>query len=650
MADAQYEIKIGWENNTDFEGLYDDVSDDVTSFSFSRGKSDELGKANVGSCSVVLNNADAKYTPTNSSGVLYGNLLPKRPIRIRAVQQLVSSSVTKALAATGDYAAEDVLSESASAGTAWTFSGMTKLKGGFGKITKAQAICETTGLAPRLVLYLFSATPTCNLNDNAANTALLHADLANYIGRIDFSAMEDLGGDSEAIETEGTYGNLPLAFNCALDSTSLYGVLVTRDDIEGERAGDDMTIKLTVELPQYDLFYGFIEEIIPHPHLSEQDCVITAADGIDYLSRHDMATALYKDAHTGTIQSYILDDALWNMDMRLIDDGQDTVPYWYGHNVKARYAQEQIDDSEQGFSFIDGAGHYHFEDRHHRSTATHQTSQATFDNTMSNITYSLNPKNVYNQIKVTVTPWELKSLTTLWTLQETPSIPAGEARSWWADASVSGQSVFVDAWTTLVATTDYTANSESGGGGTDMTSDIAVTLSKLAKTMKITLTNNGSVPAYITLLQARGTYYDDLTKVTLKAEDSTSQTAYQKRTYEIDGKYMTDADKAQDYVDYAIGKYKDPRAELGMSAMNQDTATLTSILSLEISDRITVVNTTLGVNDDYFIDYMEHDVSMGGKLHTVNYRLSDTLAEDFWCLDYSALASSSDEGQTKLGY
>jgi hypothetical protein len=183
-----------------------------------------------------------------------------------------------------------------------------------------------------------------------------------------------------------------------------------------------------------------------------------------------------------------------------------------------------------------------------------------------------------------------------------------------------------------------------------MTSDIAVALSKLAKTMKITLTNNGSIPAYITLLQARGTYYDDLTKVTLKAEDSTSQTAYQKRTYELDGKYMTDADKAQDYVTYAIGKYKDPRAELSMSAMNQDSTILAKILALEISDRITVVNTELGVNDDYFIDYMEHDISMSGKLHTVNYRLSDTINEDFWCLDYSALASSSTEGQTKLGY
>jgi hypothetical protein len=488
--DSGYFVEVDWNNDGDFSDSYDDLTSNTKSIHFSRGKSDELGKADVGQCSITLNNADGLYTPSNSGGSLYGSLLPKRPIKV----------------------------------------------------------------------YYSSG-------------------------------------------------------------------------------GTD-----------YNLFYGFIEEIIPHPHLSEQDCIINATDGLDFLSRHDMSTALYKDTLTGTIHGYILDDAGWSSTMRTLDTGQDTVPYWYGHDVKARFAQTELDDNEQGFSYVAGSGYFNFEDRHHRSTATHQTSQATFDNTMSNIEYSLNPKNVYNQIKVTVTPWELQSLTTLWTLDETPSIPAGESRDWWADASASGQSVFVDAWTTLVATTDYTANSQSDGGGTDMTSDIAVTLSKLAKTMKITLTNNGAIPAYITLLQARGTYYDDLTKVTLKAEDSTSQTAYQKRTFELDGKYMTDADKAQDYVTYAIGKYKNPRAELSMSAMNQDSTILAKILALEISDRITVVNTTLGLNDDYFIDYMEHDISMSGKLHTVNYRLSDTINEDFWVLDYSALASSSTEGQTKLGY
>ena len=163
------------------------------------------------------------------------------------VSKTKTVSVTKALAAAGNYTAEDVLSESATIGTAWTFSAIARQNGASGRITKAQAICETTALTPRLTLFVFTATPTSALNDNVANTALLHADLANYVGKIDFLGLEDLGGDSEAVATASTTGNLPLDFTCAATADDLYGILVTRDAITGEVAGDDMVIRLTAE-------------------------------------------------------------------------------------------------------------------------------------------------------------------------------------------------------------------------------------------------------------------------------------------------------------------------------------------------------------------------------------------------------------------
>jgi len=617
--DSGYFVEVDWNNDGDFIDAYDDITGDVKSIHFSRGKSEELGKAEVGQLSIILNNATAKYTP-GAGGVISSSLLPKRPIKVY-------------------YSASGV---------------------------------------------------------------------------------------------------------------------------------------------NYPLFYGFIEEIIPHPHLTEQDCIITASDGIDFLSRHDMATALYKNALTGTIHGYILTDAGWSATMRTLDAGQNTVPYWYAQDVKARNAQEEIDDSEQGFSYINGAGYFCFEDRVHRTTAPHTTPVGTFNNTMANITYSLNPRSVYNIVKATVTPWALQPEAELWRLKETPSIPTTATYTWWCEALVNSKSVFVDAWTTpIIATkyenyitgddnstyvygiywsaqsftpttshivhkiklllyrigspaivevairavdtygfpvggdlcvgsfngdglttntagewkevtfnsdyqlvantkyaivmrtstgtmgnavywrydstvatysggealasansgidwssyanydwmfeewsgTDYAANSQANGLGDDETANIAITTTKFAKTIKLEITNNALHSVYITLLRVRGTWYDDQTKVTRKAEDTTSQTAYQKRTLEIGGKYMTSADTAQTLCDYALAKYKDPKAELTMTIMNQDATTLTQILSREISDRITVVNTKLGINGDYFIDHLEHDISLSGKLHTSVYKL-----------------------------
>jgi hypothetical protein len=163
-------------------------------------------------------------------------------------KRLITITTTKAVAAAGNYAAEDVISNSASAGTVWTFDTIAKVNGGTGYIVKAQVICETTAQVQRLTLYLFnSSSVTCAVNDNVANTAVVHADKAYYLGKIDFPAMEDLGGDSETVATPSTTGNLPLAFNCATADDAIYGVLVTRDAFTNETATDDYTIVLTVE-------------------------------------------------------------------------------------------------------------------------------------------------------------------------------------------------------------------------------------------------------------------------------------------------------------------------------------------------------------------------------------------------------------------
>jgi len=161
-------------------------------------------------------------------------------------KRLVTVGVTKALASASAYAAEDVLSESADAGTDWDFLAIAKVNGGTGYITKAQAICETTAVTPRLTLFLFNVAPTSAVNDNVANTALLHDDLANYVGKIDFPALEDLGGDSETVATVSTTGNIPLAFQCASSADDLFGILVTRD-IFTNTATNDMRVILTVE-------------------------------------------------------------------------------------------------------------------------------------------------------------------------------------------------------------------------------------------------------------------------------------------------------------------------------------------------------------------------------------------------------------------
>lgn len=167
------------------------------------------------------------------------------------IYKLKEISASKTLVAAGNYAANDVLSESATEGTAWTFSNVANENGRGGLIVQATLILSKNGgitaITPRCSLFLFKALPTSNLNDNEANTALLDADKANYIGRIDFDALNQFGGSPTTRATVSTSGGLPIGFVCLTASKTIYGILVLQDAVTDETASTIATINLLVE-------------------------------------------------------------------------------------------------------------------------------------------------------------------------------------------------------------------------------------------------------------------------------------------------------------------------------------------------------------------------------------------------------------------
>ena len=145
------------------------------------------------------------------------------------------------------YTAEDVFSEDASSGTAWTFDAVVPDAGAGGQIVKAMVACDDTNIVPVMTMYLTNVTPLGNLNDNGANTNPVYAtEVDNYQGRLDWPAMEDLGGMSEAVLSSADT-KLPLHFTTASGDDALYGVLVVRDAAHTPTIAAKMTVTLTIE-------------------------------------------------------------------------------------------------------------------------------------------------------------------------------------------------------------------------------------------------------------------------------------------------------------------------------------------------------------------------------------------------------------------
>jgi hypothetical protein len=465
---------------------------------------------------------------------------------------------------------------------------------------------------------------------------------------------------AELDNTSGDYST----FNT---SSSLYGNLLPGRKVK--LTGNDGSTTRT-------LWSGFLDSIEPVPVVNGPNRARLRAIGpLGYLNKFDVSTQMHVAKKAGALIGDVLDQAGWDADDRDLDTGIVTFTRFWVERTKTLTALRLIEDTETGLLEENAAGQIVYRDRHARSTDSRSTaSQATLTDAAGGaLTYShvkqIDPlKFIYNELRAEFIPlsgtWILGSSAlgettelggddeVLWTYPETgpssPSITAGASRKFTANfpsAGSSSTSAAVDFWTTPVATTDFLANDSADGSGTNRTSSISVSTTKRAQSMDITLTNGHSGTVYITKLQAQGHKVTKKDTVEITAVDATSQTAFGKRTYPHPGKFIPDSTEAQNWADFHVSVWKDPVPLLQLTLVgNRSTATLTEIMTREISDLVTVTasnNAGLGISETFFVEQVKHLID-GQLNHRATYLLSQASGySGFWVVGSSALGVTS---------
>jgi hypothetical protein len=414
----------------------------------------------------------------------------------------------------------------------------------------------------------------------------------------------------------------------------------------------------------FSLWSGFLDSIEPIPSANGPNRArLKAIGALGYLNKFEVSTALFADTATGTLIGAVLDAAGWPADDRDIDAGLLTLPYFWTQRVPTLKALRLIEETETAMLEEDASGKVVYRDRHARSKdARSAASQATYsDASGAALAYSgvkqIDPlKFIYNELRAQIQLYSVSSAATLWTHPESgsasPSIAAGETKTFTAlypSSGTASTSKAVAAWTTLAATTDYLANDQADGTGTNRTADITVSLTKRAQSMDIALTNGHSGTVYLTKLQARGTKLEATDPVEVSAADSTSQTSFGKRTFPHPGKFISTVSEGQDWAEFHVAVWKDPVPLLEMVVTgNRSTATLTDIFTREISDLITLTAegaAGLGINETFFIEQLSHRLDAQLN-HRVKYTLSQASGySGFWVLGSAALGIT-----TRLAY
>jgi hypothetical protein len=125
------------------------------------------------------------------------------------------------------------------------------------------------------------------------------------------------------------------------------------------------------------------------------------------------------------------------------------------------------------------------------------------------------------------------------------------------------------------------------------------------------------------------------------ASDATSITAFLKRKLSKTGLLNTSDADALAYAQYLCAKYKNPVPRVKSITIypDSDPANLwPTVLSLDISDRITIVNSQKGINKDFYIEGISEDYNFVSGVNTVRYELSDADVYNYWVLDDAALS------------
>jgi len=154
--------------------------------------------------------------------------------------------------------------------------------------------------------------------------------------------------------------------------------------------------------------------------------------------------------------------------------------------------------------------------------------------------------HIYNRVKLTSYPRLVDtSSVVLWTLENPIAIPAfgivSGIRGGYRDPNGKSSSVSGIEMVAPVSGTDYVANSQEDGGGSNLTANLSVAVTYGTAEAEYTLTNTGATAMYVITLQARGkgVYIYDSASVVYESEPSIL--LYGVNELNIDMPYLDDA-------------------------------------------------------------------------------------------------------------
>lgn len=382
------------------------------------------------------------------------------------------------------------------------------------------------------------------------------------------------------------------------------------------RPGRRVRVRATHNSNTYTLYLGRTDEFSIAPAISDQLAEFTALDGLADIAAVSVSTEIFQVIRSGEAIGKILDACGWTAG-RDLDAGASVFPFWWEDGTDGLSAVKNVLASEgpESIVYIGPSGEFVFRDRHHRLMRSASiTSQATFSATgveplfSDPFGYDAGWREVVNTVNTEVTERVVDSvLSEVYSDTRLRNLGLGETLS------------------VLVKLSDPVMNAVVPVSGTDFTTlsgTVSVALSRTSG-QSIEIQIRGTTAAQIEGLKLRANRVASASTVKIAATDAGSISVYGVRALSYDAPWVS--------VNDAVGVLQRlvlQRAErlpvVQLNIVGANATRLTQQLARDLSDRVTVIESGTGLDADFYIEQIKHEIDTA--IHTTTFGCEKVVA------------------------
>lgn len=349
-------------------------------------------------------------------------------------------------------------------------------------------------------------------------------------------------------------------------------------------------ISVNVEGIDYKMFTGYIKSISPDRKAATVN--INCFDNSQTILDLDCPREAYSDQRADQIIRILAENAgLGSSDLELDQSEHEVTVAWFEES-KTWETMGLVSAAERGRTFFNRRGNLRFWSRNYIRNQETVMTLTRIDHIL-NMNSSVSNDTMINNVIVKATPREAGGLQAVWDngnilIQDQYDdplvwIPAGDQQSAWielADPAIE--------WTEPVANTDYVANTERDGTGTDLTGEIQILdWRTYGNSSFITVKNNSTSDAYFTTFQIRANPLPISKWIKVRQRDQASIETFGEKKREIENNYIDDEVMAASIAETELTRWKDSTSGIEVETIGIPFLHVGDVARLEISKSIT---------------------------------------------------------------